>query len=76
MREAILLRLQVVDELVLAREASARDITRAAVDMMEAGRCRMSASHMASQIAFESVMFEAAVVWTVTAFIDGVKVDV
>ena len=60
-----------------AREASSRDITRVVVHMtLEAGRCCMSASHVASQIAFASVMLEAAVVWTVIAFIDGVKVDV
>ena len=73
----MLLRLQMVDELVLAREASTRDITRAAVDMtLEAGRYRMSASYVTSQIAFASVMLEAVVVWTVIVFIDGIKVGV
>src|SRR3954467_4311638 len=52
-------------------------ITRATVDMtLEAGGCRISSSHVTSQIAFARVILEAAVVWTVIAFTDGVKVDV
>ena len=48
-REAMLVRHQMIDELVLAREASTRDAARAVVEVtVEAGRRGMSSSNVTS----------------------------
>jgi len=76
-REAMLVRHQVFDELILAREASTRDAARAIVEVTVEARGRdMSCSDMTSQITFASIMLEATVVWTVMAFIDCMEVEV
>jgi hypothetical protein len=72
----MLVRHQMFDEFILAREASTSDAARALVEMtVEAGGCGMSGSHVTSQIAFSSIMLEATVVWTVMALIDGIGIE-
>ena len=61
-REAMLVRHQVFDELILAREASTRDTARAVVEVTVKAEGRgMSSSDATSQIAFTSIMLEATV---------------
>jgi hypothetical protein len=75
-REVMLVRHQMFDELVLARESSTRDAARATGEVtVEAGGRGMSGSDVTSQIAFASIMLEATVVRTVMAFMDGVKIE-
>lgn len=75
-RETMLVRHQMFDELVLARKASTQDAARTMVEMaVEAGRRGMSGSDVTSQIAFASIMPEATMVRTVMAFMDGMKVE-
>ena len=74
MRDAMLLRLQMVDKLILPWEASTGDAARAAVEVaLEAEGCSMSVGHVASQVSFAGVMPEAALVWTVMALFAIVK---
>jgi len=76
MREAMLVRHQMFDELVLAREASTRDAARAVVEVTLKARGRgMSSSDVTSQIAFASIILEATMVWTVIAFSDCGEVE-
>ena len=73
----MLIRHQMFDELILAREASTCDTARTAVEVTVEVRGRsMSSSDVTSQIAFASIMLEATVVWTVMAFISCVEVEV
>jgi hypothetical protein len=65
-----------LDQLVLAREASTRDAARAFVEMaVETGGRGMSSSDVTSQIAFASIMLEATVVRTVMALIDCAEIE-
>jgi hypothetical protein len=76
-RETMLVRHQMFDQLVLAREASTRDAARAFVEMtVEARGCGMSSSDVTSQIAFASIMLEATVARTVMPFIDRAEVEI
>jgi hypothetical protein len=76
MREAMLLGLQMVDELVLSRKASARDTARAAIKVaLEAGGCSVSVGNVSCQVTFAGVVLEAALVGAMVAFIVGAKVD-
>jgi hypothetical protein len=75
-RETMLVRHQMFDELVLARKASTQDAARTMVEMaVEAGRRGMSGSDVTSQIAFASIMPEATVMRTAMTFMDGMKVE-
>jgi orotate phosphoribosyltransferase-like protein len=75
-RETMLIRHQMFDELVLARETSTWNAARTMMKVtMEAGGCGMNGSDMANQIAFASIMSQATMVRTVMAFMDDVKVE-
>ena len=70
-REAMLIRHQMFDELILARKASTCDAARTVMEVTVEARGRsMNSGDVASQIAFASIMLVATVVWTVMAFID------
>jgi hypothetical protein len=72
----MLIRHQMFDELIPAREASTADAARAVVEVtVEAGGRGMSCSYVTSQIAFASIMLEATVVWTVVALVDGIWIE-
>lgn len=76
MREAMLIRHQMFDELVLAREASAWNAARTRVEVtVEARGGGMSSSDVTGQIAFASIMLEARMVGTVMALADDVKAE-
>jgi hypothetical protein len=75
-REAMLVRHQMFDQLVLTGEASTRDAARAFVEVtVEAGGRDVSGGDVTSQIAFASIMLKARVVWTVMAFMDCAEVE-
>jgi hypothetical protein len=75
-REAMLVRHQVFDQLVLTGEASTRDAARAFVEVtVEAGGRDVSGGDVTSQIAFASIMLEATAARTVMAFIDCTEVE-
>jgi hypothetical protein len=76
MREMMLIRHQMLYEVVLAREASAWDAARAMMEVtVEAGGRDMSGSDVTSQIALASIMLEATLVWTVMALIDDIRIE-
>jgi hypothetical protein len=76
-REAMLVRHQMFDQLILAGEALTGDAARAFGEVtVEAGGGDMSSSDVTSQIGFASIMLEAKVARTVMAFIDCRKVKV
>ena len=76
MGEMMLVRHQMFDELVLAREAPTRDTARTMTKVtVEAGGRGVSGRDVTSQIAFASIMLEATVVWTVMALIDGIRIE-
>lgn len=68
--------LQMGDELVLSRKASAGDTARAASEVaVEPGRCSVSVGDVPCEVTFVRVVLEAALAGAMMALISGPKVD-